>query len=139
MDRTYAPRRQSSAEMQARARIARARMEQARRQNRRMLCLFSAMLVFSLFVYISRMASICSAGKQISQLKQEIGVLTSDKQYREISLTARQNLERVQYEAINRLGMVYPQEGQIQLVHLYGENAGDGVVTVYDTSGKDGM
>lgn len=139
MDRTYAPRRQSSAEMQARARIARARMEQARRQNRRMLCLFSAMLVFSLFVYISRMASISSAGKQISQLKREIGVLTSDKQYREISLTARQNLERVQYEAINRLGMVYPQEGQIQLVHLYGENAGDGVVTVYDTSGKDGM
>lgn len=139
MDRTYAPRRQSSAEMQARARIARARMEQARRQNRRMLCLFSAMLVFSLFVYISRMASISAAGKQISQLKQEIGVLTSDKQYREISLTARQNLERVQYEAINRLGMVYPQEGQIQLVHLYGDNAGDGVLTVYDTSGKDGM
>ena len=139
MDRTYAPRRQSSAEKQARARIARARMEQARRQNRRMLCLFSAMLVFSLFVYISRMASISAAGKQISQLKQEIGVLTSDKQYREISLTARQNLERVQYEAINRLGMVYPQEGQIQLVHLYGDNAGDGVLTVYDTSGKDGM
>lgn len=139
MDRTYAPRRQSSAEMQARARIARVRMEQARRQNRRMLCLFSAMLVFSLFVYISRMASISAAGKQISQLKQEIGVLTSDKQYREISLTARQNLERVQYEAINRLGMVYPQEGQIQLVHLYGDNAGDGVLTVYDTSGKDGM
>ena len=138
MTQTYAPRRGNSTQMQERARLARIRMEQARRQSRRMMCVFSGLLVTALFVYISRMATISAAGKQISQLKRDISALTSDKQYREISLTARQNIERVQYEALNRLGMVYPKEGQIQLVHLGGENAGDGVMTVYDTSAKDG-
>lgn len=139
MTQTYAPRRASGMQSQQRARLARARMEQARRQSRRMLCVFSGLLVAALFVYISRMATISAAGKQISQLRRDVSALTSDKQYREISLTARQNLERVQYEALNRLGMVYPQEGQIQLVRLTGENAGDGVMTVYDTSAKDGQ
>lgn len=138
MSQTYAPRRGMSAEMQRRAQLSRLRMEQARRQSRRMLCVFSGILAVSLFVYISRMATISSQSKQISQLRAEISTLTSDKQYREISLSARQNLERVQYEAINRLGMVYPQEGQIQLVRLNGEYADDGVLTVYDTSAKDG-
>lgn len=138
MSQTYAPRRGMSDEMQRRARLSRLRMEQARRQSRRMLCVFSGLLALSLFIYISRMATISSQSKQISQLRGEISALTSDKQYREISLSARQNLERVQYEAINRLGMVYPQEGQIQLVHLGGEYAPDGVMTVYDTSAKDG-
>ena len=117
----------------------RARNEQLSRFNRRMLCILSALLVLALFVYISRMAAIAAGSKQISLLKQEISTLTSDKQYREISLAARQNLERVQYEAIYRLGMVYPQEGQIQLVNLNGEVIDTGVRTVYDTNGKDGM
>mgnify|MGYP004733222855 CR=1 FL=1 len=139
MNQTYAPRARSAEQMRERARLARIRMEQARRQSRRMLCVFSVLLVAALFVYISRMATISAAGKQISQLKRDISALTSDKQYREISLTARQNLERVQYEALNRLGMVYPGEGQIQMVRLSGENAGDGVMTVYDTNAKDGQ
>jgi len=117
----------------------RVKNEQARRFNRRMLCVLSALMVLALFVYISRMATIAAGSKQISLLRQEISDLTSDAQYREISLAARQNLERVQYEAIYRLGMVYPQEGQIQMVSLNGEVIDTGVRTVYDTNGKDGM
>ena len=77
MTQTYAPRRGNSTQMQERARLARIRMEQARRQSRRMMCVFSGLLVTALFVYISRMATISAAGKQISQLKRDISALTS--------------------------------------------------------------
>ena len=120
------------------ARPAPARRRARPAGSRNMLFLLGLVLVCSLFFHINRMSAIAAGAKEISALKREIATLTSDKQYREISLAARQNLERVQYEALNRLGMVYPGEGQVQVIYLDAFLGDSGLRTAYDTTAKDG-
>ncbi len=118
--------------------VRRESMAKAKPANRSMAFFLCVVLVIALFVYISRMATIASGAKEISMLRQEVANLNSDKQYREITLASRQNLERVQYEALNRLGMVYPQDGQVQVIYLGDYTVDPGTRTAYDTGAKDG-
>lgn len=113
---------------------ARMRRERIERTNRVMLRMTAALIVVSLFVYIGRMASISANAKEISKIRQEITQLREEQQYLEVKLAARQDLERVRDEAMGRLGMDYPVEGQVQLVSLGGYLAGSGTQTAHDNA-----
>ena len=111
---------------------ARVRRERIERTNRWMLRVTVALIVVSLFVYISRMAAISANAKEIAKIRQEITQLREEQQYLEVKLAARQDLDRVRDEAMGRLGMGYPVEGQVQLVSLGGYRAGSSTQTAHD-------
>ena len=113
---------------------ARMRRERIARTNRMMLRMTVALIVVSLFVYIGRMASISANAKEIAKIRREITQLREEQQYLEVKLAARQDLERVRDEAMGRLGMDYPVEGQVQLVSLGGYLAGSGTQTAHDNA-----
>lgn len=102
------------------------------RFNRNMLKVVGAAVMVSLFVYISRMAVIASGSKTINTLRSEISALESNRQYLEISLSARQNLDRVYDEAVGRLGMSYPDAGRVRVVSLSGDTALSNAQTAYE-------
>ena len=110
------------------------RRARAIRMNRIMLRLTIALIVVCLFVYITRMAAISAAAKEIGKIKQEITQLKEDQQYLEVMLAARQDLERVRDEATGRLGMRYPTEGQVQLVSLSGYAPSANTQTAHDST-----
>ena len=112
----------------------RMRKERIARTNRLMLRVTIALIVVSLFVYISRMAAISANAKEIAKIRQEITQLKEEQQYLEVKLAARQDLDRVRDEAMGRLGMRYPEEGQVQLVSLGGYLAGENWQTAHDTT-----
>lgn len=102
------------------AQSARMRKEQVMRFNRMMLRIATGLIVFCLFVYIGRMADISAGAKEISRLEEEITKLSEDEKYLRINLATRRNPEEVKIEAMSRLGMRYPVEGEVQLVSLAG-------------------
>ena len=110
------------------------RRARAIRMNRIMLRLTIALIVVCLFVYITRMAAISAAAKEIGKIKQEITQLKEDQQYLEVMLAARQDLELVRDEATGRLGMRYPTEGQVQLVSLSGYAPSANTQTAHDST-----
>lgn len=113
---------------------ARMRRERIERTNRMMLRITAGLIIASLFVYIGRMASISANAKEIAKIRREITQLQEEQQYLEVKLAARQDLERVRDEAMGRLGMGYPVEGQVQLVSLGSYVAGSGTQTVLDNA-----
>ena len=110
------------------------RKARAARINRMMLRVTIALIVICLFVYISRMAAISAAAKEINQIKQGITQLKENQQYLEVMLAARQELDRVRDEAMGRLGMGYPTEGQVQLVSLSGYAPSANTQTAHDNA-----
>ena len=113
---------------------ARMRRERIARTNRLMLRVTIALIVVSLFVYISRMAAISANAKEIAKIRQEITQLREEQQYLEVKLAARQDLDRVRDEATGRLGMRYPEEGQVQLVSLGGYLVGESRQAAHDNT-----
>lgn len=99
---------------------ARARRMRMIRYNRMMLRITACLVVVCLFAYISRMAVIASSAKEISNLRKELTQLREEQQYLELYLAAQQDLNRVRDEAMVRLGMRYPEDGQVRLVSLSG-------------------
>ena len=100
-----------------------------------------ALVAVGLFIQISRTAAISAQSKEISQLRSAIQELTVEQQYLQITLSTRQNIDRVRDEAMGRLGMNYPVEGQVRVVTLpFGQYAGaanqtadgDAVETAYE-------
>lgn len=102
--------------------------------NRAMLWLTTGIVMVCLFVYVGRMAGISADAKEISQIRREISELEEEQQYLEVLLAARQNLTRVRDEAIGRLGMGYPQEGQVQIVSLSGYSTSVNTQTALDNA-----
>lgn len=113
---------------QTRAAQAALRANAARRKNRRMEAAMSkalmyltvALLAVALFVQIGRLSAIAAQNKQISVLTSEIKSLESEKANLEVRLSMQQNINRVRDEAIYRLGMTRPEDGQIRVVSLNG-------------------
>ena len=96
---------------------------QARRPARShsgMLRLTVCVAVLCLFVYIARMAAIANGAKEISRIQTEIEQLVGEGQYLQVKLAARQDLDRVRDEAMGRLGMRYPREGDVRVISLGG-------------------
>ena len=118
------------------ARMNAARMRRIReaRINRLMLKLTMALIVVCLFGYISRMTVISAGAKEISKIRQEITKLQEDQQYLEVLLAARQDLDRVRDEAVGRLGMGYPKDGQVYLISLGGYASSANTQTAHDNA-----
>ncbi len=108
------------------------RRTRAARMNGIMFRLFICLVMVLLFVYIGRMATISSGAKQITQIRRELSDLEEQRQYLEIALSARQNIDRVRDEATARLGMSYPTD--VRLVSLNGYVAAADTQTAHDTT-----
>lgn len=123
---------QAGAAYRGAGRTASVRRERAARFNRRMLRIAMGLVVLCLFVYIGRMASISAGAKEISRLEAELVKLDEEQKYLQISLAARQNIDRVRDEATGRLGMRYPEEGEVQIVSLNSYASRNNTQTVHD-------
>ena len=106
----------------------------AARVNLMMLRIVGLVLVASLFLYISRMATIAAGSKSISALNAQIAAEESRRQQLEIALGERRNLDMIRDEAVTRLGMVRPEAEAVRVVSLAGETAPGGTQTVYDAA-----
>ena len=121
-------------EQKARLEAARARRERIARMNRIAFRATTALVVVCLFVYTSRMAAIAAGAKEISSIRQELTALREEQQYLEVKLAARQDLDRVRDEAVGRLGMRYPAEGEVIVVSLSGFNGSTNTQTAHDNT-----
>lgn len=90
----------------------------------RLLMYITFVLIVALcFVQITRLANIAQNTKQISNLSTEIRRLASEKTTQLQRLSMQQNITRVREEAIYKLGMIQPEDGQIRVVSLNGHSA----------------
>jgi len=71
---------------------------------------------------IFRLSLITQQNKQIQELREQIEELSSEKQNLEVRMSLQLNLERIEDEALNRLGMVYPEESQIRVIAIGAAN-----------------
>lgn len=93
-------------------------------------------MVFTLAVIqIGRLSTISYNSKRIAQLGREVQELQREQESLAIRLNIAQNIERVKDRA-DDLGMVYPGEGQVRVIHVPGtsENANSHTV---DNTGAD--
>lgn len=112
----------------------RLRRDRAIRFNRMMLRTFACVTVACLFVYISRMAEISAGAKEISRIRNEIGQLLEDQECLESALAENQKVQRIEDEAIGRLGMSKPEGDQLQLVSLNSYISGTNTQTAHDST-----
>ena len=110
------------------------RKKRAAQINRTMLWATTGLVMLCLFAYVGRMADISSGAKEINRIRKEISDLKEEQQYLEVVLAARQNLTRVRDEAMGRLGMGYPVEGQVQIVSLSGYSTSAITQTAHDSA-----
>ena len=110
----------------------RARERRIMKINAMMTKVAVALIAICMFVYIGRMTTVAAGAKEIDRIEQEIEDMKEWKQYLEVNLAARQNINRVKDEAIGRLGMIYPQESQIYLISLNGYAANANTQTAHD-------
>lgn len=102
-----------------------------------MMLLTCAVFVACICMQIYRLSVITSQNKQIQQLRQEIEELSSEQQNLEVRMSLQLNLERIEDEALNRLGMVYPGEEQVRVIAI--EQTNDNVVTANAAAEEGGQ
>lgn len=90
----------------------------ANKLNKALMYMTIALLMTLLFVQIGRLAQISGQTKQIAQLSNAIRELGNERSNLEVRLSMQQNINRVRDEAINKHGMVRPDNGQIRVVAL---------------------
>jgi len=84
--------------------------------SRVLMYLTVALLMALLFVQVGRLAQIASQAKRISTLQASIRELQNEKGNLQVRLSMQQNPTRVLEEAIYRLGMIRPEDGQIRVI-----------------------
>ncbi len=83
----------------------------------------SILLAFSLGIFLTaQYAKIAAAGFAINQLKAEIASLETTNQRLHLAILQKQSLERVEYLAINKLGMVYAEPAERQQLAIHRDN-----------------
>lgn len=92
-----------------------------------LMLLTCVVFVACLCAQIYRLSVITTQNKEIQSLRREIEELSSEQQNLEVRMSLQLNLERIEDEAINRLGMVYPGEEQVRVIAVAHTN--DGVLT----------
>ena len=102
-----------------------------------MMLLTCVVFVACLFVQIYRLSVITMQTKEIQKLTDQIEDLTSTQQNLEVRLSLQLNLQRIEDEAINKLGMVYPEEEQIRRIAIGGTN--DNIVTANAGAEEGGL
>ena len=122
-------------------RSARRRPRQRRRgmspASRAMMVLTGIVFLFCVCFQLYRLSLITGQNKQIQALRTQIDELTSEQQNLEVRLSLQFNLERIESEATNRLGMVYPSADQIRTIAVAGTN--ESVVTAYAAAEEGGQ
>ena len=102
-----------------------------------MMLFTGVVLLMCMCVYIYRLSVITMQSKQIQALQKELEELASQQQNLEVRMSLQLNLERIEDEALNRLGMVYPQEDQVRIIAI--GNTNDGVVTANAAAEEGGQ
>jgi len=106
------------------------------RMNSVMLKVVVAVVIGSVFLYISGMAGISAGSKQISALRAQIAAEESRRQQLEIAYIERHNLDMIGDLAVSRLGMVRPDASAVRVVSLPIDGVDGDAQTVYDASGE---
>ncbi|MDL2206156.1 cell division protein FtsL [Eubacteriales bacterium OttesenSCG-928-N13] len=96
-----------------------------------------ALALMLVFMQISRLAELAGQTKQIATLVTGIRELQNERNNLEVRLSMQQNINRVRDEAVYKLGMIQPEEGQIQVVSLNGYSAPAPMQTVDRTVGTE--
>jgi len=103
-----------------------------------------AMLLLTCLVFLGcvcaqifRLSLITQQNKQIQELREQIEELSSEKQNLEVRMSLQLNYERIEDEALNRLGMVYPGEDQVRVIAIGETN--DSVVTANAAAEEGGQ
>lgn len=102
-----------------------------------MMLLTCAVFLFCVCFQIYRMSVISTQNRQIEELRHQIDELSSEKQNLEVRLSLLENFDRIEDEAINRLGMVYPGEEQVRVIQIARTN--DNIVTANAAAEEGGQ
>lgn len=78
-------------------------------------------LLGSLLLYMTQGIQVIRMGYEIDRLQNRFRQVKVERERLEVELASRQDLATVQREAVERLGMVFPEAGQVIVVR---ENAG---------------
>lgn len=105
--------------------------------SRALIYMTVALLVTGLAVQIGRLSQIAAQAKSISTLSAEIRELDSEQQNLQVRLSLLQKSDRILDVAMNKLGMNYPEEGQVRVVSLSGYAADTPAITA--NSAAEGM
>lgn len=102
-----------------------------------MMLLACAVFLVCVCAQIFRISLISQQNKQIQELREQIEELSSEQQNLEVRLSLQMNMERIEDEALNRLGMIYPGEDQVRVIAI--ANTNDSVVTANAAAEEGGQ
>ena len=80
--------------------------------------IFVIVMLALLFTQVTRLAQIAQFSKQITSLKSDIRTMIGDNSNKSVRLNMQRDINRVREEAIYKLGMIQPEEGQIRIVTM---------------------
>ncbi len=92
--------------------------------NKFMFGLFLFAVAVGFCVGMMNLSFVSQNRQEIQRLRDELDELASQKQNLEVRMSLQLNMDRIQDEAINRLGMVYPSAEQVRVVSVGGTHEG---------------
>lgn len=81
----------------------------------------TAVLLVCLLLYVSQGIRVISQGYAIDKLQDRYRTLKAEREQLEVECASLQNLQVVEQEAVTKLGMVFPEPGQIIVVRENGD------------------
>lgn len=120
-------RKQDMPPVKATAAAPRRRSGKRREQalSRTLMYVTVGLLALCLILQVNRFSQIAAQTKKISSLVSEIKQLGSDRENMEVWLTTRVDLQKIKSTAVGKMGMDYPAQGQVRVVALTGQYAGE--------------
>jgi len=76
----------------------------------------TALLLGSLLLYVTQGIQVIRMGYEIDRIQNRFREVKAERERLEVELASLQDLATVQREAVERLGMVFPQAGQVVVV-----------------------
>lgn len=102
---------------------ARARREiRATKASRAAMYLFMALALTLVFLQIGQLAQMAQNTKEIASLSSGIREKKGDAGNLNMRLSMQRNIKRVYDEAVGRLGMIQPEDGQIRVISPVGHS-----------------
>lgn len=121
----------------ARGQAARGEL-QANRLSRVMMYMTCLLLMVLMFVQIGRLAQIAAQTKRIVAINGSIREMDIERNNLEVRLNMQQDVNNVKKAAMNRLGMVYPEDSQIRVIAL-GQSDPSRTQTADNSGALEGM
>jgi len=79
--------------------------------------LATSVLLGSLLLYVTQGIQVIRMGYDIDRIQTRFRAVKVERERLEVELASLQDLATVQREAVERLGMVFPETGQVVVVH----------------------